>query len=649
MAAQVSSRNYCVWLSLVILTAMLLLVGVSSGSAGESKGTVDTGISHKGHESDNARKLAEDYVDLIEQFRDMASDYEEYLAEYDNELARKSRYKLARMVYQMALRRHKADQASEWADELQELQDELQEMGREFRREKNLDKSARKSVQLTQSLRRELELINESLTEDFIVRVDRQRVSWSDVIVLIETKLEQLDDHDFDLDLNVDLDLDIDEDLDLDLDDTGVDVHDRRAAVIVRSPRNHSPPPASIDLPPIVAGAPVVIRKDYRCYTSSSGNYMVARAVTDSLPITEKQIRIRITNPSGNLSVTGWDRDLIQISATVEVGGDDQGSAEALANSIVLRLELASDEAIIELTLPRLSDPHMQLTRSNISAMVPAGRHLVLSNNYGNLSATGLTNDMEVRSASSDVRLTDVDGRITAINSTGLIALANCSGPLQVKNSFGSVTITECDGDMNIANSIAATAITQSTGTASITSTGSVEVSSHTGDVTISNANGPVEVRRLDGNLTIHNSYGPLVVEDVSGSATLANNSSPITAHDVQGSLTADNRFAVITAGSLKGPILIDNERGAVNLTLLDQIIGPSAISTSFGVVTLALSANSGVHLLTQTDGGQIQSALPVVVQRDGSISTADYSFGSGKNRLNVSGKNLTILITEVE
>jgi hypothetical protein len=133
----------------------------------------------------------------------------------------------------------------------------------------------------------------------------------------------------------------------------------------------------------------------------------------------------------------------------------------------------------------------------------------------------------------------------------------------------------------------------------------------------------------------------------ISGSAEMENSFAAIQLVAIGGKLRAVNSFGDIDAEELRGPVDVTSENGSVRLFLDERLGGTSSISIMNGTLKLAVWEEADVHLLARTTGGKIQTFLPVEITRDGLATTAEHRFGKGRDSLNISGSNASIIIVE--
>ncbi|HEY6333891.1 MAG TPA: hypothetical protein VI756_31530 [Blastocatellia bacterium] len=217
---------------------------------------------------------------------------------------------------------------------------------------------------------------------------------------------------------------------------------------------------------------------------------------------------VRIQNPSGPITVDGWDQDTVQ--ATVEGSeGEGQVSVQEESSGIVsirpnVQVRQRRGEVHLVIKIPR-------------SAGIES-----LSTGRGAVQVTGVQGPVNVRTNSGELRIANV-------------------GPLSASTSNGDIQV----------NSVSGTARLES-------QSGSVEASDISGRANIQTANGDVRAVRT-GQLLIHSNSGGITADSVNGSATLETNNGDVTVKDVTGDV-----IAKLQSGDFRG----EDIGGLVNLTI---------------------------------------------------------------------------------
>jgi DUF4097 and DUF4098 domain-containing protein YvlB len=158
---------------------------------------------------------------------------------------------------------------------------------------------------------------------------------------------------------------------------------------------------------------------------------------------------VEISNVSGDVIVTGWDREQIEVTGTLGRGSE--------------RLEFVSEgrHTLIKVVIPRRSH---NVSGSDLEIRVPE---------HSRVSVTGVSSDITVRKVKGALRIQSVSGEIDAevfeedveaktvsggFEITGhdhpaLLALTTVSGDGSVRNIRGELVVHSVTGDLDISGS----------------------------------------------------------------------------------------------------------------------------------------------------------------------------------------------------
>ena len=150
---------------------------------------------------------------------------------------------------------------------------------------------------------------------------------------------------------------------------------------------------------------------------------------------------------SGNIRVTGWDRQEVKVSASIE-----SGSLRFDANSsrVSLSVEDSDDDR---------GRRHHNVGDARYDVSVPRGVRLVLEAVSGGVAARGSQGEVEATSVSGDVDVIDavrtvsvesVSGSVHAAQVNGNLRAETVSGDLRVENVTGNVEATSVSGTLRL-------------------------------------------------------------------------------------------------------------------------------------------------------------------------------------------------------
>lgn len=577
--------------------------------------------------SQDALRLADDYLDVLQQLETLTHSYTGFFQTLQSKLSADEQQSLNLISVKL--------EEGSYVENLDGLQADVTGLLQALAaRENELKDNDERVYRLSRSLRQELEALRGFLQEDVVIRLQQNRKMSQSIRAYLRER-EGANSAEVSTEQHGNVITVI-----VNYPDTTIQYRhptDKKAFVSINE--NFSPP--SVPHPPMIT-----INRDLR-FVHKRGGIGVVRELVDSISVTSNLEPIHITNPIGDMEISGWDQGKVLVHSEIELSAGSRERVKELSQQIELQLCPKDDGICAELVLPNITDPQIKILNCTFQISAPKNNPLVVHNSFGDVMIREIHNDVNLNASNSRVTMKDINGHTEVVNSMGKVDLSNVTGFIRVTNSFGPVKVSRCSGDMEIENSFSSISLTRCEGNAVIRSSGHVEILRHSGSILIGNTNGEVVVTELDGDLTAQNSYQLLSLQDIFGSAKVENANGAIEAKNIHGEFSANNSFGPIYASLLTGPIHFACQNGIINLTVRSGLKGPSSISSSFGAVKLVVSPDSDVLFIATTVGGDIQSHFPMAIEEEGATKTAKFSFGEGKNSFTVSGNNSTIIISE--
>jgi len=213
---------------------------------------------------------------------------------------------------------------------------------------------------------------------------------------------------------------------------------------------------------------------------------------------------------SGRIRVTGWDRQDVKISASIE-----SGRLEFDANSS--RVSLSVDENDDYDGSRRHRNHNVGDARYEVS--VPRGARLILEAVSGDITASGSQGEIEATSVSGDVEVSDgvrsvsaeaVSGSVRVSQVNGSLRTETVSGDLRAQNVTGNVEASSVSGNIHLAG-VQSRDVRTETVSGDIIYTGSIEPSgrygfeSHSGELRLNiprGAGAQFSVETFSGDLS---------------------------------------------------------------------------------------------------------------------------------------------------
>ncbi|MEO8715964.1 MAG: DUF4097 family beta strand repeat-containing protein [Acetobacteraceae bacterium] len=167
----------------------------------------------------------------------------------------------------------------------------------------------------------------------------------------------------------------------------------------------------------------------------SGGNAAAALNRVDSTFAFDKSGSIAVTARSGDIVITGWNRDQVRLRAT-----GDSDDADSTGD---IRLDASSSRLTVESTGRRGGDTRFELS-------VPYGVRVVATSRSGDVSVRGTRGQVEIHSQNGDVDVDDVATRLDVRTFSGDLTATNIMGDVEISTLNGGVRITDLRGNVDV-------------------------------------------------------------------------------------------------------------------------------------------------------------------------------------------------------
>jgi DUF4097 and DUF4098 domain-containing protein YvlB len=141
---------------------------------------------------------------------------------------------------------------------------------------------------------------------------------------------------------------------------------------------------------------------------------------------------------SGKIRVTGWDRQDVKISASIESG----------------RLEFSANSSRVSLSVDNEDDDGSRRHRNHnvgdarYDVSVPRGSRLILEAVSGDITATGSQGEIEATSVSGDVEVSDGVRSVSAESVSGSARVSQVNGNLRTETVSGDLRAQDVTGNV---------------------------------------------------------------------------------------------------------------------------------------------------------------------------------------------------------
>lgn len=171
-----------------------------------------------------------------------------------------------------------------------------------------------------------------------------------------------------------------------------------------------------------------------------------ATPIDEARPV-NADARVKITNISGLIRVTGWDRNEVQVTGELGEGVEE------------LAIEGGPDNLSIEVRYPE-GRHERRVEESRLEVSVPRGARLEANGVSADVFAEGLTGDVRLSSVSGDVhadldtdsavRIKSVSGDVGLEGRIGGATLETVSGDIRAEGIAGEVRLKTVSGDAKL-------------------------------------------------------------------------------------------------------------------------------------------------------------------------------------------------------
>ena len=242
-------------------------------------------------------------------------------------------------------------------------------------------------------------------------------------------------------------------------------------------------------------------------------------------PISVKLARggkVAISSRSGRITVSGWDRDVVQATASGDNGPvpiETQMTGDPSRPRLLLVVPASARRILREVKLdvkvPRYADVEtlegyrgdMEISDVDGFTMVGAGNGDVIISRVGSLKVTRRSGDVTAKEVKGDLTARSFHGDIVVENVVGLVDVAATNGDLRIHNAGGDVRANSATGNIEIRCAKGRAEVSSASGSITLIGVG--------GDADASTASGEVIFRapiRAGGNYRLKSLSGEVAM-----------------------------------------------------------------------------------------------------------------------------------------
>jgi DUF4097 and DUF4098 domain-containing protein YvlB len=315
--------------------------------------------------------------------------------------------------------------------------------------------------------------------------------------------------------------------------------------------------------------------------------------------------RVQIDNLTGSVHVVGWDRNEVRVKGKIGRG--------------VERFEFKSSpgRTIIRVVYPRSRGMFSWRSRrsepSYLTVSVPAASTVVVHTVSADIRAEKLLGELDLKSVSGNVRVSDVRNDIRAHTVSGEIRAEKVLGELDLVSVSGTVRASDAAGEVE-ARTVSGRIELQQISPKEIpprgAPTGGMRANSVSGGITVTGALlRDVRCECLSGRIRVEGTFvegGEADLNSHSGSVTIrADNLANLDAETMSGNLRVDGtRFAPDARVNLEA------HSGAISMTLPPEVAGRFDLETFSGNITTDITPEGGLSLKGRGPGKRLSFSV---------------------------------------
>ena len=140
---------------------------------------------------------------------------------------------------------------------------------------------------------------------------------------------------------------------------------------------------------------------------------------------------VDLSNISGSIRVTGWDRDDVRVRASAESG-------PLRFDATATRVTLSSES----------TRGHAEEARYEVQ--VPTGTRLLVASTSGSMVVRGVRGEIEARNTSGSIEIDDAAERVVFESMSGSVRVSRVRGMLRGSTLSSSILLTDVTGDVDV-------------------------------------------------------------------------------------------------------------------------------------------------------------------------------------------------------
>ncbi len=148
--------------------------------------------------------------------------------------------------------------------------------------------------------------------------------------------------------------------------------------------------------------------------TNEAAQYRQVRAFNERYPV-DPAASILISNEFGKINVNTWDERVVQVTAEIRVGAEQEETAQKVADAIAVSVKDTATLVDIRTLLPETRrESGMVSIEVNYAVTLPRGASLVTRNFFGDTVVRGVGGTLTLSAQYGGVEISEIKGAVTA-------------------------------------------------------------------------------------------------------------------------------------------------------------------------------------------------------------------------------------------
>ncbi len=275
---------------------------------------------------------------------------------------------------------------------------------------------------------------------------------------------------------------------------------------------------------------------------------------------------IEITNARGEIHITGWDEEKVQIDAFKK---GDRSVFEQIQISVV------EDAKSLSLSVKYPTTNWNSRTNAvvELHLKVPHGVTLKTINSISaNITLTHLAGAVIAHSLSGDIHAQDLKNNCTFSSNSGVVIATQIEGKAEARSLSGDIRVEDVGGNVIVNSTSGNIAARRLRAKAAVSTTsGNLLVEQVAGTVTAAATSGDLIIKDVGGDLNINNVSGDITVANVSGRATVTGVNTTTIMHSIGAGVRITSVSGDVELAEIKGLTEVRSTNGDITLKLIDS------------------------------------------------------------------------------